>query len=752
MNKITSKIFKIQKMSKETKEQINDLQLELDENIDLSDYINLDLKVQKLDSKNLEDFSENKKNLSLRPKMNIKLQKNNTKNFDALNFSYFEKNIDLNKEEDKDSLKKKLAIMKFKLKNIDFKNKEKKEKFLQIDDYKIEKFDREEKEEEVFVENFIQKNTKWDFQVYPLYKPKTKINFFKIAFIFASILFVVLLDKIVIEALVKTSYSDLILLKNNTSSIEKVKSIVSSSSTRLYFADILFKPFSIVPNETIKNVNHIIDWWKNLTDLMKKSISLYENLDKKLKQNWWPANLYATDILTDLRKNYDEINDLLVKTYLEYSKITDLWDKSLNEKLSGVKEKLNLALIWLDKVNKNYDVMLSLLWEYKDKKYLVVFQNDDEIRATWGFIWSMALLDLRRWKVEKIETKDVYAMEWQINQVFKDKEKAPTWLDQITKTFWFKDSAQKIKFFLDKIDLKVDWVIFINQNIILDLISSIGWVYSETFWTEVTAENFSTIVSTLVEAEVFKEGSLGSPKQALFLFSEELYKQLNLEKKYYDYLKIIIEHVKNRDLVIYSFNPVENSFLWKIWLNWELNFKETFDFNYPVYTSIWWNKSDRFMQYRYDKTVSKIKDSCDFNIKLKIFNTHSYTSENEQNVRNILSKYNNLGKNIEDIINIQWRWDNRSFLRILLPKNAEVKLLDWQNLIESEKYKTLELYTRTKAWETTDYEINYILKNKDCKDYSYKFFKQPWIKDYQILFNVFWKQNEYNNIKTDFIY
>ena len=109
-------------------------------------------------------------------------------------------------------------------------------------------------------------------------------------------------------------------------------------------------------------------------------------------------------------------------------------------------------------------------------------------------------------------------------------------------------------------------------------------------------------------------------------------------------------------------------------------------------------------------------------------------------------------KNIEDIINIQWRWDNRSFFRILLPKNSEVKLLDWQNLIENEKYKTLELYTRTKAWETTDYEINYVLKNKDCKDYSYKFFKQPWIKDYQILFNVFWKQNEYNNIKTDFIY
>ena len=121
----------------------------------------------------------------------------------------------------------------------------------------------------------------------------------------------------------------------------------------------------------------------------------------------------------------------------------------------------------------------------------------------------MALIDLDRWKITKVDKKDVYALEWQLNQVYKDKEKALEWLNKITWTFWLrdanyfpeiKDSAAKIKFFLDKIDLKIDWIVFINQNMILDLLESIEWIYSKTLWAQITKENFSMIVSTLVEA------------------------------------------------------------------------------------------------------------------------------------------------------------------------------------------------------------------------------------------------------------
>lgn len=750
--------------------RINDLEINLEEKVDLSDSINLSLKVSKLWNENFLDLKKWKKNLSLRPKYKIKLEKNNTKNFDALYETKFEKKIDLFSEKKEDFLKTSIATTIFKIKNLEnpLKNSTKNQDILaEIELEKIkkeneifEKLKEEEKKEEIFVENFIEKNTKNGFQVYPLYKPKSKINFFRIAFILASILFVVLLDKIIVESLVKTSYTDLVLIKDNFSDIEKTKKTVSSAWIRLFLAEILFSPFSIIPNQTIENVNHLIDWWQNVTKLLGKSIELYENIDKKVKQEWWPTNLYLTNIFKELKDNYDEINNILVETYLEYSKITDLWDKNLNEKIFSVKSKLNSILIYLDKINKNYDTMLSILWEIQQKKYLVVFQNNDEIRATWGFIWSVAILDMERWKVEKVEKKDVYALEWAINQVYKDKEPAPEWLNKITWTFGlrdanyypeFKDSAAKIKFFLDKIDLKVDGIIFINQNLILDLIDSVGWVYSKTFWTEITKENFSLVISSLVEAEVFKVWTLGTPKQALFLFAEELYTQLNSEKKYYQYLKIVLEHIEKRDIVFYSFNSVENSFLWKMWLNGQIYFNETLDFNYPVYTSIWWNKSDRFMDYRYEKTVSQA-DSCSFLINLKIFNTHTYSSENENYVRKILEKYDNLWKKIEDIINIQGKWYNRSYLRILIPKNSEVILGEWQKVSETENYKIIELYTLTKPWETINYSINYILKNNDCKKYTYKFYKQPWIKDYQILFDILWKQTNYNDIKTDFTY
>ena len=89
---------------------------------------------------------------------------------------------------------------------------------------------------------------------------------------------------------------------------------------------------------------------------------------------------------------------------------------------------------------------------------------------------------------------------------------------------------------------------------------------------------------------------------------------------------------------------------------------------------------------------------------------------------------------------------------MLVPKNAEVKLKEWQKLKEDENYKIVELYTETKAWQTSSYDVEYKLKNKSCKPYSYKFFKQPWIRDFQILFNVFGKQSNYNDIESDFIY
>ncbi|MDR1987499.1 MAG: hypothetical protein LBQ24_01725 [Candidatus Peribacteria bacterium] len=54
------------------------------------------------------------------------------------------------------------------------------------------------------------------------------------------------------------------------------------------------------------------------------------------------------------------------------------------------------------------------------------------------------------------------------------------------------------------INYKIDGIIYINQNIILDLLDKIDGVDSKILEQKITKDNFSLIVSTLVEAKVFK--------------------------------------------------------------------------------------------------------------------------------------------------------------------------------------------------------------------------------------------------------
>jgi len=69
-----------------------------------------------------------------------------------------------------------------------------------------------------------------------------------------------------------------------------------------------------------------------------------------------------------------------------------------------------------------------------------------------------------------------------------------------------------------------------------------------------------------------------------------------------------------------------------------------------------------------------------------------------------------------------------------------------------ENYKIVELYINTEKLETSLNTISYVLQNQNCIPYTYKFFKQPGVKKYNINFDMFSKKDKYNSIKTDFIY
>lgn len=582
--------------------------------------------------------------------------------------------------------------------------------------------------------------------------------FKKLWFVFSIIFVLMFLDKALVENRINAWYEKLLSIRENTWDINFIKQSINNSKFDFILTDILFKPFLLIPNSNVENWYYIINWWKNLTKLLDEWVQIYSSLKSFIDTKNNIEDIEFSFLLSDLRKDFSNLKNLLSDTILNYNKVWNLWIEWLNSKLDFAREKLVSAYKILDIIERDYDIFLWLLWHKSERKYLVLFQNNDEIRPTWWFIWSLATLTLKNWKVTSLVNDDIYAYEWEINKQYTNKIPAPEWLNKITWTFWirdanyyvdFKDSSNSINNFLKMINKDVDWIIYINQNTILDFLKVTWWINFDLLWETINEENFSLIISTLVEAKVFKVWTLWSPKQILFDFANVFLAKLKQDKDFYTYLDIIVKNIKSRDIVIYSFNPDENNLLWKLWLNWNINYSDSLDFSYPVYTSIWWNKSDRYIELKYKKEIGKNVD-CSIDTKMTIYRTHFFSKFEEEKVNNLLDSHGVEFK--RDIINIQWRWENKEYVRVVLPKDIEVSPKYWMTVNKFPNSTVLEFYMNTRLLETTYYDFNYRILNKSCEDYSFKFYKQSWIRDYNLEIQDWTKKIKEYWIKTDFFY
>ncbi len=577
--------------------------------------------------------------------------------------------------------------------------------------------------------------------------------------IFLFIFFIMIISKNIIEKRITSGYEKILSIKDNYSDIDFVKKQIKDAKNDFFISNILFTPFRILPNTDIKNWYYIIKWWTEITNILEKSLEIYTWTKQFILQSWWIENVKLTNLLFNIKNDFWEINSLLYKTIISYDKIKNLSNKDLSNKLNFAKSKLKEGYKLVNLLNNDYDIFLSLLWHNNERKYLIVFQNNDEIRPTWWFMWSLATINIKNWKVIDFAKEDVYSYEWDIDKVLINKELAPEWLNKITETFWFRDSnyyidfeesSNSIKWFLDKIDRNIDWIVYINQNTILDFLKYTWWIKFDELWETITEENFSLIISTLVEAKVFKVWALWTPKQILFDFANVFLDLLKEKKDYYIYLDIIKKNIISRDLVLYSFKPEENNLLWKLWLNWKINYQDTLDFAYPVVTSVWSNKSDRYVELKYKKNIVKNSD-CSIDTNLDIYRTHLFSKIEEQKVIDLLNNHW-VTKDKEKLLNIQWKWDNKSYIRVLLPKSAIVEEKEWMNIKKFDNFVMVDYYHNTRVLESTNFEIKYKLPNLKCTDYKFKLYKQSWIRNYDL------EINDSNNllkeiwIKGDYIY
>jgi len=146
----------------------------------------------------------------------------------------------------------------------------------------------------------------------------------------------------------------------------------------------------------------------------------------------------------------------------------------------------------------------------EDKRYLLVFQNNAELRASGGFLGSYALVDIRDGKIRNLEIPGGGSYDTEGGMSQKIIAPQPLWLVSTRWHFWdanwwpdWTKTAKNLMWFYEKSGgPTVDGVISLTPSVIEDLLKITGPVDLQAeYGLTVEADNFWEVVQMTVEKE-----------------------------------------------------------------------------------------------------------------------------------------------------------------------------------------------------------------------------------------------------------
>jgi hypothetical protein len=357
--------------------------------------------------------------------------------------------------------------------------------------------------------------------------------------------------------------------------------------------------------------------------------------------------------------------------------------KEIIEKLDIVSEHLDKAVNALDKVDasglddygtivtfvkdtldkisstvkifeEQKDLFLYLLGDGTTRKFLLIYQNPAEIRATGGFIGSFSVLEMKDGHFSTPEVVGVYDVDNQLTEEIIP----PKPLQHITGAWsmhdanWFLDfptSAKQIMLFYEKTGgPTVDGVIAINTEILRSFLEISGPIYLEDFGMSIDAYNFKD----LIQDEVETSGAQGNkqPKRILsVMFPKLLNKILEEDPSSLIYLPSIINnHFSKRDIMLYATDEERQNEILN--LHWGGQIVETGrDYLAIVHSNIGGAKSDRVM-----------KDDASLSVEVQ---------EDGSIVNELILKRKHEG---EGSLYVWLEATNRDYLRLYVPYGSKV--------------------------------------------------------------------------------
>ncbi|CAN5119802.1 hypothetical protein BH11PAT1_BH11PAT1_4080 [soil metagenome] len=157
-----------------------------------------------------------------------------------------------------------------------------------------------------------------------------------------------------------------------------------------------------------------------------------------------------------------------------------IFGKKIKTQLSQVQTLTDQSVVFVNQARPLIKVLPSLLGEEKQKKYLVLFQNDKELRPTGGFLTAYAIFSVDKGVIRAEHSEDIYALDASISK----KETAPRpilkYLPKVTQ-FNLRDSnlspdfEESMKTFTEMYDragqkVEVDGIVALDTHVLVSII------------------------------------------------------------------------------------------------------------------------------------------------------------------------------------------------------------------------------------------------------------------------------------------
>ena len=272
--------------------------------------------------------------------------------------------------------------------------------------------------------------------------------------------------------------------------------------------------------------------------------------------------------------------------------------------LRSLKQNLNLSLLYLDQIEskKLFTFWDDLLLESKDKiaeahelldfaisiarifpqlaaypnerDYLVLLQNNHELRPTGGFIGTYGILKVQNAEVLDFYTKDVYSLDneagyygfnmeppWQLKEYlkvgqyyFRDANWKPDFEEAAKDLIWFY-KAEYAR--IHGAEPQIDGVIAIMPEMITNLITLFGGV--EVEGELYTAENFMELLQYKVEVDWHQQGLEVEQRKDIVGAIGNVLKEKILDLSLDNLRPIIfsvLDSFENKDVILYDTDPL----------------------------------------------------------------------------------------------------------------------------------------------------------------------------------------------------